>query len=196
MGAIWLPIHLPHRVCCGMSDATIVEMMHGSCAFIVKFAFCPREPFYLSHLCPGAVLRNIGVSKPEIEAIMEDVRRQHLDEQSSAVELLAGDAAEDGDGEEGAEKSDYDVDGRFRVRDAKRIAAAIKAVLRNKGGQRADSTAAVSEMSSDGSGMKKVPVPSSGVAAVLGNVVNSETTHELKIQQQHENLQAPSLSDD
>lgn len=137
------------------------------------------------------------MSKPEIEAIMEDVRRQHLDEQSSAVELLAGDAAEDGDGEDGAEKSDYDVDGRFRVRDAKRIAAAIKAVLRNKGGQRADSTAAVSEMSSDGGGInnKQVPVSGSRMAAVLGDVVSSEATHELKIQQQHENLQAPSLSD-
>lgn len=67
---------------------------------------------------------------------MEDVRKQHIDEQTSAVELFAGGADEDEDDGDGAEKSDYAVDGKFRVRDANKIAQTVAAVMRKSKSQR------------------------------------------------------------
>lgn len=55
----------------------------------------PEDSVLLTLPFAGAVLRNIGVPKPEIDAIMEEVRWQHFEEQSTAVELLAGSAAPD-----------------------------------------------------------------------------------------------------
>jgi chromatin remodeling complex protein RSC6 len=86
--------------------------------------------FSLSRAAAGAVLRNIGVPRPEIEAIMEDVRKQHIDEQTSAAQLFAG-ADEDEEEGDGAEKSDYAVDGKFRVRDANKIAQTVAAVMKS-----------------------------------------------------------------
>ncbi|KAJ1402492.1 hypothetical protein B484DRAFT_405404 [Ochromonadaceae sp. CCMP2298] len=50
----------------------------------------PEDSVLLTLPFAGAVLRNIGVSRPEIEALMEETRKLHLDDEENQDNVIFG----------------------------------------------------------------------------------------------------------